>query len=666
MKIKEDHIIAALILMIIIVIWSKFTRTSSYPPGQAGSFAAQPSILSVGNDITIANWTGGANPPLNNNGFAFKAATPDWKLQPGDLNRQGWAGVSGGAGSTKFVGFRKQLQPGGGGPVWYLYSATGDYPSATSFKQDQVSDILVKTSGGFNIPVFVLFKKSAVSPFVDGGCTYSVAPTGGCSVTDCAAGTGTQIQILTLVSAASGTANCYAPDGVTMLDTATATSNVGNINYAGSNTATIQATTSLKAPGAGSSQNTPNGSLASAGIFTTTAATGSTMYYASPCVPAGCAGVASGFLQNSGTVVTIAGTGSANGLAMADSSNVVGQDGIGTAGSVNANKPAAAFVSPAFIACSGTLSATSNIIVANVVTAASSYITLRSMFLNTSDTPNRWEAKTLSLAHGGGSGVTAAITGIAMDLVAAPNGNVYVAENGNNNIHRITYSGSGSRITNWWSTNNIKGIWLDATTSNPAGSNLYAIQGNELWILPSLVSGVSAGVVNQANGPWKITGLPNTPNQLTVSGAGTTSATCYYTGGSTITKFTIPTIPGGFSSGSNTAVIAFTTWTPTNPSISGNGQLIVDKNGTLYMANGPSNTIVKIDSAGNSQTFVGGGAGTTAATPGTIVDSGANSANAAQPGGGALFNAATGLALSSDTLTMYVADTGDFLIRQIT
>jgi hypothetical protein len=294
------------------------------------------------------------------------------------------------------------------------------------------------------------------------------------------------------------------------------------------------------------------------------------------------------------------------------------------------------------------------------------------MFLNTSDTPKRWEVKTISPAFTGGAvaGGGFTVSGLAMDNA----GNVFISNSNNGMLYRFTYDGSGTEKTRYYNITSLKGIWCDATTSNPTGNNIYVIEGTELWIYKTSSLGTGSVISNPSvatNGPWKITGLPNTPNQLTVFGAGANGVgggTCYYTGGSTITKFTIPAIPGDFSSGSNTAVISFTTWTPSNPSISGNGQLIVDKNGTLYMANGPSNNIVKIDSAGNSQIFVGGGAspGNNPATPGTIVDSGANSANAAQPGGGVLFNAATGLALSSDTLTMYVADTGDFLIRQIT
>jgi len=663
MKIKEDHIIAVLITLIIIVIWSKFTRTSFYPPGQAGSFATQPTILSVGQDIKIASWTGASYNTITGegsspaNGIAAVTATAtDLKLGPGDLNRQGWAltsmtfGNVNGTNICKFAGFRKQLQAGGGGQVWYCFTSNGTFPPSGSDFQQNVNSPPFLTVSNLTIPQFVFYQASSMSPFLDGGCTYKVTNAGVCSVTTCTAGGGTTVQTLMLTKVPTGLSKCYGPDGTT--DLAALPSNGDPSTNALAATGSV-ANRTLTATGATSS-NTSSTVLSGGGVFSNTAsvAAGSETkcYWAAPCVAPGCSGLSAGFIQNSGTVMTIAGNGTTSGFSTAGVT-VFGIDGVGTAG--NASFVGAAIPSPNYIACGGSTSTASNIFTSNSLATASTTLILRSMW-KTADTPPLWQVSNTNVTVTAGC----TVSGIAVDQQSGSSCCVYIADSANSKIYKFT-NGTWNSPTAVWTLNSVKGIYLDTITA--AGTFLYAANsptggtGNVFAIPVGTATGTITSSVCSA-----YTGL-SSPKEVTVFGATPFgwNGTCYFTnGGTTLSSFTIP----GVTIGTYSVNVKQIT-TSLNATT---GQLFSDPNNqTIYIANNGNNTISKIDTVGNILTFVGGGAASPGNTSGNI-DSAQSTTTAGQAGGGALFNSPNGLCLSPDKFTMFVADTGNHNIRQIT
>lgn len=670
MKIKEDHIIAALILMIIIVIWSKFTRPSTYAPGQAGSFATQPTILSVGQDIKIATWTGGNYSTVTGEGSnpatgiaAVTATATDLKLGPGDLNRQGWALTSMSFGNVnqnfncKFAGFRKQLQAGGGGQVWYCFTSNGAFPPSNSdYQQNNISPPFLTVTGGLVIPQFVFYQASSVSPFLDGGCVYKVINAGLCMATNCTQGGGTALQTLQLTKLPTGLSKCYGPDGTTDLSSLAANGDVtGSVAANGT-----VANKTFTAPGASLTQtsNTVQLALTNGGAFTNTATAGTTVcYWAAPCVASGCSGAGAGFIQNSGTVMAIAGNGSTSGISTAGNT-VFGIDGVGTAG--NASFVGAAIPDPKYIACGGSMTTASNIFTSNsMAVAGGASLILRSMW-KTSDTPALWRVSNTNVTVDAGC----TVSGIAVDRQAGTNCTIYIADSANSKIYKFT-NGTWNSPAATWILASVKGIFLDSTVA--AGTFLYAVNA------PSTGTGnvfaIPVGTVTNttitSSTVCAMSGLSNTIREVTVADATTTGGgTCYVSnGGNMVSTFAIPnTLPTPGSTPVTATTLISTLSTTT-------GQMFVDPNKTLYIANNGNNVITKVDTVGNALTFVGGGAaspGNTAGTVGTIVDSGASTAVSGQPGGGALFTNPNGLCFSPDKITMFVADTGNHNIRQIT
>jgi hypothetical protein len=704
MKISEDHIIAVLVILIIFVLWSKFTLSSGYGIGQGGTAQTMPMISIPGKDINIANWTAYATVTKaaiiadTNTTLGVAIPTPtatDNKLGPGDLNRQGWAastafpttGMSAGDQSNfnssgasvdvntstfQFVGFRKQLQPGGGGAVWYLFSYSGSMPSGANYLQSVDTKALL-TVGTLTIPQFVIYLKSTLSPFPDSGCVYVVTGTGACSATQCTNTGGTAIQTLKLVKQATvSTAPCLGADGTTDL-TAITTSG------GGAAVSTYGTAQSLTATGAGGSGTTPN-SLTNAGAFTASAAVNTQCFFASKCYPPGCSGGTSGFLQNTGTVFTIAGTPGTSGTA----------DGVGTLGSLVTNDSAATFTSPTFICASGTASTVSNVVIASVSTGHTlTTIVLRDMFKEFTDKPPLWQTKTRTITIPNQTNAPV-ISGLAVDNTAACPV-VYVADTnvgggtGNNIIYKITNFNSSSPtvvvMTLASATyGSLAGLWIDATTVYTTGSYLYAltrgIGKNNLLVIPTGTFASSAALTT--GNMMVVPTLTGTPGQMTsVSGV---SSTCYYTdvgtpGNALVYKFTIPAYVLGtataptvtqYGGGGNTGGSSYaTTGGVGTGSLPTPGQLTIDSNGNLYVPVKDNNTINKLDTGGNIFPFVGGNV-----APGTTGQSGSadtgGSAGAAYPGGGAKFNAPLGLTLAPDGLTFFVADTGNNSIRIIT
>jgi len=694
MKLKEDYIITSLIFLILILIWSK-NLVSGYAPGQANSPATAPVIVNVGNDLNIANWMAsgpsGLN-SINDNGAACLGVSgQDTKLGPGDLNRQGWALTTAptalgnfspstpavnGSTNIKFAGFRKQLQAGGGGSVWYLFSYTGLFPTLAAFAQDRKSETLV-TVGTFSIPQFVVYAASTVSPFPDGGCAYRVTESAVCSQKDCGS-QGTIVQTLVLTKKAIGDGPCIAPDGQTDLKAITAAGGPTVAAVTGTN-----ATQELRAIGAATSNNTSISALSGGGAFNTSASENTTKcYYAAQCLPSGCSGASAGFFNNSGTVITIAGAGQAQGILIGGGTGTNGQDGIGTAGSLIMNQPGASFNSPSFIAAGGAGSTTANVIVSGGISGTT--WTLRHLFKEVADSPPLWQVATI-IFTGATSGTWA---GLAMDRVTPATGCVYASDNANRNIYKVSAWGATPSVATMTLPTNYSpvGIYLDASSTTPTGSYLYVLATNSsgtthVFVIP--VASVSAGTYVVSSG-MLISGLGST-SSVTAAQIHVTNNFIYFTDTNAahtkIWRFTNPTYaigttvnvtPTSTSGGSATTTGAVATATATGditPAAAGTktGQMTSDSNGNLYIANTGNNTISKVDTGGNITQFAGGQvAQGTAGTSGKE-DSGASiTAGQTFPGGGARFNGPQGICVSPDGITMFVADTGNFNIRIIT
>jgi hypothetical protein len=140
------------------------------------------SILNIGLDININNWTSSSAALGSVTGLggtttdAQQGPAPHQRLQIADLNRICWSDTTG-----KCAGFRKKLQPGGGGPLWYLYTATGNLPSAISGQSQEYSVSTLAIVNNLNIPQYVVCSKSIDSP-MNSQCSW-IKTARTCSVT---------------------------------------------------------------------------------------------------------------------------------------------------------------------------------------------------------------------------------------------------------------------------------------------------------------------------------------------------------------------------------------------------------------------------------------------------------------------------------------------------
>jgi hypothetical protein len=169
-----------------------------------------------------------------------------------------------------------------------------------------------------------------------------------------------------------------------------------------------------------------------------------------------------------------------------------------------------------------------------------------------------------------------------------------------------------------------------------------------------------------------------------VNGTSTGGGTAYFTDNNAahtiVKKFTIPTYaiatisssvtPTTFAGGSATTLgaVGAAATGDVSPSAAGSltGQFIADSSGNLYITNAGNNTISKIDTGGNISQFVGGAVAPNSAGSAGSADTGATSGNSQYPGGGATFKNPQGICIAPDSLTMFVADTGNYNIRIIT
>jgi len=152
-----------LILFLILILILK--NVENYGELVAGP-TQKPTIVGLGNDININNWTSSSVVLGSTNGLgsattdAQLAPSAHFRLQSGDLNRLCWTDTT-----EKCAGFRKQLQAGGGGPVWYMYTASATFPSGTTNQSQSYTCPILANIGTLNIPMYLIMSKSTNSPF---------------------------------------------------------------------------------------------------------------------------------------------------------------------------------------------------------------------------------------------------------------------------------------------------------------------------------------------------------------------------------------------------------------------------------------------------------------------------------------------------------------------
>jgi len=691
MKFNEDHVIIALVILIILTIWSKFMVSSGYAPGQAGSADTLPQYLPIGKDINITTWTaiGATCTNGESDGVAVLGSLTDKKLGPGDLNRQGWTfSTLGGAGTVYattnfssstpvngsnnliFGGFRKTLQAGGGGDVYYLFVWKTLRPKGLSALAVGGTDYTASsdaptllTIGNFNIPKFVTYSASIVSPFADLGCTYRISAVGTCqATTSSSCGTiGSQLKTLTLVRATTGLQPCVGPDGK---DIATATPSAYTTSVSTAISATNSTLTTSIQPNASLANFGLNASTAGS-LFSNTAASNNVLYYAASCVPPGCGSIQGGFLQNNGTVMTIAGT---------VGSTTAEQDGIGQNGSVvyPGGALGAIFAAPTFIATGGSDKSVSNVFVSNVTAGSTTAFVIRQLYKETFDSPPLWKSDKITVTVSNQNAVKC--SGLVADRVAPATGKIYFADKANGKIYKFGYDGTSPVV---WTglfpssspsdTSNVNGIYIDSTSDVTAGSYIYAVAASNIYQIPV---GTQAGGIDATNSMIQpFTGL-NTPTQIVVSGK-----LAYISNINQVSYLTLPTYALGLKTSVAASLFAGvpggtagTIGARGTGVITSGGEMVIDIANNIYIASGTNgNSILKIDGQGTISAFAGGGAVQSSTVSGVTSgsqDDGGSSA-AAQPGGGALFNAPQGIAVAADGITMFVADTGNNTIRMI-
>jgi len=239
-------------------------------------------------------------------------------------------------------------------------------------------------------------------------------------------------------------------------------------------------------------------------------------------------------------------------------------------------------------------------------------------------------------------------TGLAID----PQGNLFVADAGNNLIREINPSGAVTTVAGSDTTGYVDGLGPAAVFFNPMGvavdgnDNIYvADAGNNLIRLIKSGGNVStfAGTVNTGtsttlspfNNPTGVALGPNgnlfvanylDDDILKVSSSGTVST---FAGRDTI------------QGSANGTALSATFYYPNS--------VAADANGNVYVSDGVNNLIRKIDVNGNVSTLAGSG------VPGAIDSTGVN----------ASFNGPAGLAVDASG-NVYVADSNNNEIRKIT
>ena len=241
-------------------------------------------------------------------------------------------------------------------------------------------------------------------------------------------------------------------------------------------------------------------------------------------------------------------------------------------------------------------------------------------------------------------------TSLALD----PSGNIYVADDNNNQIRKITPAGMVSTLAGSDSTGAVDGIGPAAYFFGPGGvacdaqGNVYvADAGNNLirMITPAGSVTTIAGNINAGynNGAAITAASFNNPVGLTLDASGNIYV-------ADMLNNAIRKISGG----------QVTTFAGSDSTASINGQgtsaafyfpnsIAIDASGNVYVTEYVSDLIRKIDRNGNVTTFAGNG----------------NAGQADSTGTAASFNGPSGVAVDAKG-NVYVADTYNNVIRKIT
>lgn len=140
----------------------------------------QPQITGFTADIDTAAW----GSDLIDKGSAT------YNLSPGDLNRISW--------QNNHFGFRKTLNPGGGGKVYFLKRA----PLITEFSKRSPT---IGSGLGIPIPLTIIYLNSVANPLLDKNCVFT--RTTACSPA------GTYTDTYTITTPAQG-GTCKTPSGI--------------------------------------------------------------------------------------------------------------------------------------------------------------------------------------------------------------------------------------------------------------------------------------------------------------------------------------------------------------------------------------------------------------------------------------------------------------------
>jgi sugar lactone lactonase YvrE len=241
-------------------------------------------------------------------------------------------------------------------------------------------------------------------------------------------------------------------------------------------------------------------------------------------------------------------------------------------------------------------------------------------------------------------------SGVAVDS----NGNLYVADTGNDLIRKITSAGIVTTLAGDAGTGgSVNGTGADAEFSQPFGvavdssGNVYVADFGNDMIRKITSGGVTTTVAGVADAPGSTDGtgtsaLFNQPIALVLDSSGNIYVAD--SGNNTIRKITsagaVTTLAGspgvsGFADGTGSAALFH----------SPRG-IAIDGSGNLYVTDGQSSTVRRVTPAGVVTTLAG--------TPGSF-------ANAAGTGASALFDVPAGIALASNG-TLYVASSQGYVI----
>ena len=338
-------------------------------------------------------------------------------------------------------------------------------------------------------------------------------------------------------------------------------------------------------------------------------------------------------INSAGVVTTLAGTAGINGSA----------DGTGSAASFNFTN------GPNGIA----VDASGNVYVADTYNSTIRKITSGGVVTTLAGT-----AGVLGSTDGTGSGASFVFpTGVAVDV----SGNVYVADSSNETIRKITSAGVVTTLAGAQTGGSADGTGSVARFNFPTGvavdssGNVYVADQNNRIIRKITSAGVvttlagTAGQVGSADATGSAASFFN-PTCVAVDASGNV----YVTDNNTIRKITsagvVTTLAGTFLTGTFLTVAGSTDGTGSAASFNQPSGIAVDASGNVYVADSSNSTIRKITPAGVVTTFA-------STAP----------ANGSADGAGRMagFSSPTGVAVDASG-NVYVADTGNNTIRKIT